>query len=218
MFTPFEALREPDVAVFGAVIPPALRERDTFEWLDPDEAAAAAGMRSPRRRTQFVAGRWLLRYAARHVFGDAGYILRTIDGRPRILASGPAAVTISHCADVVLCAAGDVPALGVDVELLRPRRDWSALAAFVLHPQERSALETAPDAYRWEGFYRAWTRKEAIAKALGVGVFGLSLDRILLSGDRVRDAPASELPDCARWTLRELSVGERMAAAVAWRT
>jgi phosphopantetheinyl transferase len=218
MFAPFEAPVDGDVAVLGAVIPPALYDRDAFEWLSPEDTAVLAGLGSKRRRVQFAAGRWLLRRAAARAFGDGRYELHTSAGRPFVFASGtPAAVSVSHSSDVVLCAAGRVRALGVDVERIRPRRGWAALAGLVLHPLERASLDGVPEAQRWEGFYRAWTCKEALAKALGVGVFALSLDRIRVSRGVVREAPPDEVPDLACWKLRELSVGKATAAAVAWR-
>jgi phosphopantetheinyl transferase len=219
MFTPFEVPVDGGPAVFAAAIPPALDERDVFEWLSAEDAALLARIGSRRRRAQFAAGRWLLRYAAARAFGGAEYAVRTQGGRPLVTVSGePAAVSVSHSCDMVVCAAGRVAALGVDVERIRPRRGWEALAAAVLHPQERSALERAPGAEHWRRFYQAWTCKEAIAKALGVGVFGLSLARIRIDGGRVLEAPPEELPDAPAWRLRALAVHEAMAAAVAWRT
>lgn len=220
MFAPFEAPLDAEVAVFGAVIPQTLLERDALEWLSAEEAGAAAAMRSPRRRAQFAAGRWLLRHAANRVFGEGGYALRTVGGRPLLAAAGggPGAVSLSHSADMVLCAAARVPALGVDVERIQPRRGWAALSARVLHPHERASLDRAAEAVRWARFYRAWTCKEALAKALGVGVFSLSLDRIHVGEGALREAPAREVPHMRDWKLRELSVGEGLAAAVVWRT
>jgi 4'-phosphopantetheinyl transferase len=220
MFTPFEAPVDGEVAVFCAAIPQALYDRDVFEWLSAEDASIAAGMRSPRRRAQFAAGRWLLRHAAARVFGEGGYTLRTVAGRPLVAASDgwPAAASVAHSAGMVLCAAARVPALGVDVERIRPRRGWPALSALVLHPRERAGLDEAVEAVRWIRFYRAWTYKEALAKALGIGVFSLSLERIHVGDGVLREAPAEEVPHLRDWKLRELAVGEGLAAAVAWRT
>jgi 4'-phosphopantetheinyl transferase len=217
MFTPFELPVDGEVRVFGAVIPPALIDRDVFEWLSPQDAAALAAFGSRRRRAQFAVGRWLLQHAAARTFG-AGWELRTIGHGPQIVSPRASAVSISHSGDMVLCAAGRVAALGVDVERIRERREPSMLAAAVLHPAERSGLAALPASQRWTRFYRAWTCKEAIAKALGVGVFGLSFDRIRTGDGRVLQAPPEELPAFERWRVRELDVGEALAAAVAWHT
>jgi phosphopantetheinyl transferase len=219
LLTPFEvrvgcgALR-----VFRASIPASLFERDAFDWLTPEDAIVALRMQGPRRRAQFAAGRWLLRHAVTQTFG-ARWSLRTQEGRPRVeLASGPAAVSLSHSGDVVVCAAGRLPAIGIDVERIRPRRNWEALSIHVLHSTERAGLTSCSDPVRWERFYRAWTRKEAFAKALGMGVFDLAFDRILFEDGRLSEAPADQVLRPSGWRAREFDAGPGLAAAVAWHT
>src|ERR1044071_983920 len=48
---------------------------------------------------------------------------------------------------------------------------------------DRERIERAAESQRWPSFYQSWTYKEALAKALGEGVFGLPFDRILVSPD-----------------------------------
>jgi phosphopantetheinyl transferase len=206
--------------VFATRIPPAVRDSLDFDWLSQAEAARAAAIGRPQRRAQYAAGRWLLRYAATRVFGEGEYRLHSVDGRPLVAATGggAAAVSVSHSAELVLCAAGRVQALGIDVERIRPRADWSALAGWALHPRESERLERAAQAQRWRHFYQVWTFKEALAKALGEGVFGLPFDRIAVSADGVLEqAPRDARLDGLDWRLCPLSVGEDFAAAVAWR-
>jgi phosphopantetheine--protein transferase-like protein len=65
-------------------------------------------------------------------------------------------------------------AIGVDVELQREMRDEAALVRRYFSPAEIAAYEALPPLRRTEGFYNAWTRKEAYVKAVGRGL-GLSL-------------------------------------------
>jgi 4'-phosphopantetheinyl transferase len=98
--------------------------------------------------------------------------------------------------------------VGVDIEWLDPAFDFSALGAPGLTPAERAALETTPAPTRLAAFFRLWTRKEAVAKALSLGVaaFDAGLDLSALSpaesshwqtlhllghSCRVRDLPVS---------------------------
>jgi phosphopantetheinyl transferase len=203
--------------VYGVRIPPRFAELNAFEWLSDEDAARSARITSATRRAQFAAGRWLLKHAAEDVFGGARYALHTVDERPVLShADGaPAAVSLSHSGDRVLCAIGRVRAVGVDVECVRPRADWSRLADWALHPKEQDRLAGEQ---RWESFYQVWTLKEALAKALGVGVFDLPFHKIALSeDDTVEEAPASCGIDACAWQLRRLDCGKGVAAALAWR-
>ena len=207
--------------MFAAAVPPALGEAVGAQGLAPAEAQTAAAIVRPERRAQYLAGRWLLRHASAQVFGEGGYALRESGRRPLVLAksAGPAAVSVSHSAGLVVCAAGPVEALGVDVEQIRPRADWDGLAAWILHPQERARLEASDRLERWRRFYDAWTFKEALAQALGIGVFDFPFGSIAVSEDgTIEQAPPPEYGlDPEKWRLRRLDCGPGFAAAVAWR-
>jgi 4'-phosphopantetheinyl transferase len=93
---------------------------------------------------------------------------------------------ISHTrgwAAVALTSAAEV---GVDVEAEHPIPDLGELAAVTLAPGERMALAAAPDPIGL--FFRLWTRKEAVIKALGTGL-GAPLTEI-----DVADPTAPRLP------------------------
>jgi 4'-phosphopantetheinyl transferase len=93
-------------------------------------------------------------------------------GKP-ILADGePGSVTfnLSHAGDWVLLAFGFGASVGVDVEYVTGFRDLEEVAARVLTGGELAELRALPSEARVEPFYRAWTRKEALLKALGTGL------------------------------------------------
>jgi 4'-phosphopantetheinyl transferase len=173
-----------------------------------------------RRRAQFAAGRWLLHHAAREVFGAAKYLVEVVDERPVVTLEGaraPAAVSLSHSGEVVLCGLAPSGLLGVDVERIRARKQWDGLAEFALHPSELRRLAELPDAARWRGFYRIWTLKEALAKALGVGL-ALPFNRISFSAEnRVESAPPGEEFADGVWNFYTPQLGSGYAVAAAWR-
>ena len=59
--------------------------------------------------------------------------------------------------------------VGIDVEEERDIPDLPDLAA-QLHPEEQADLRLLPLHRRKTAFYRCWTRKEAVLKALGTGL------------------------------------------------
>ena len=216
MFAPRRLHADPPV--FALEIPDALLSPEAaFDWLAGDNLRTLQGLGSAQRRAQFACGRWLLEYAAREA-APGRHRVRFDDRRPMLEIDGvPAAASISHSGRVVLCGAGRVAALGVDVEAIRPRSDWEGLAARVLHPEERSRLAGLTDARRWEGFYRAWTGKEALAKALGAGLT-LPFSRVLFSEEGFVQSGRDVLGEGAKaWRLARLDAGPGYAAALVWR-
>ncbi len=65
--------------------------------------------------------------------------------------------------------------IGVDVEWLRPVEHVRQIAVRSFHAHEQAAIRAAADAELSDVFLRCWTRKEAVLKAIGVGL-GYPLD------------------------------------------
>lgn len=78
-------------------------------------------------------------------------------------------VSVSHVDGVVAVAACRDAPVGVDVERRRPV-PAVALACRWFDPAAVAWLRGRPDADRAEGFLLLWTAKEAVGKALGVGL------------------------------------------------
>lgn len=80
--------------------------------------------------------------------------------------------TTGDLALVAVCAGiGPSEEIGVDCELIRPRRDIEAVAQRMFAPEAVQAIKAAPPSERLARFYRAWTALEADAKADGRGLF-----------------------------------------------
>ena len=91
------------------------------------------------------------------------------DGVP--LPSNGAFWSLSHKPEYVAGVISDSP-VGIDVERIRPVQ--SSLLNRVVDDEERKLAGTISDAL----FYRFWTAKEAVLKAVGVGLKGLSQCKI----------------------------------------
>ncbi|HKO54622.1 MAG TPA: 4'-phosphopantetheinyl transferase superfamily protein [Thermoanaerobaculia bacterium] len=112
-----------------------------------------------KRREHTAAGRALLR----HVLGEVE-VERGEGGKPR-LASGELHFNISHSGELVAVAIAMEP-VGIDVEEIRPTRELLAIARRFFSAEEARRVEQDADQ-----FFRVWTAKEAIVKAIGSGVF-----------------------------------------------
>jgi 4'-phosphopantetheinyl transferase len=166
-------------------------------------------LRRPADQARFATGRVLARTVLGARLGlppDAVPLAtRPGPGRPagtgRLVVPGHGvSVSVAHAADRVLVAVSEAGRVGVDVEPFDgPASDpllWKETCAAA----ELAALGQLPPAERPAAFARLWTRKEAVLKALGVG-----LER----------APATVLADEPDARLAAVDVGAGYAASVA---
>ena len=145
-----------------------------LDGLPADERARAAKMRAGRVGNRWVAARWALRgVLASYLQDDPATIELGADerGKPR-LADPDASLrfNLSHSGGLALVAVGWDRELGIDVERIAPRRNLPALARRALSAKEAERIETLPQDERLAAFHAAWTRHEAVAKCLGVGL------------------------------------------------
>jgi 4'-phosphopantetheinyl transferase len=92
-------------------------------------------------------------------------------GKPQLPAGLNLGFNLSHSGDCGLIAFSRHRHVGVDVEVIDDTpRDRHDLAASVFTPQEQQAFLTTPPSQHEHAFLTAWTRKEAVLKALGVGL------------------------------------------------
>lgn len=115
--------------------------------------------------------------------------------------------SLSHTSGLVMIALAEAP-VGIDVEGF-PDPGTVADVAGQLHPRERTELAALPAAERPAAFARCWTRKEALLKAIGVG---LNEDPSLT---HVGTGPKPVSHDS--WLLADVATYPGYAAAVAVR-
>jgi 4'-phosphopantetheinyl transferase len=144
--------------------------------LSIDERRRAGQFVFDRDRTQFVAARGLL-----HVI-LAGYLncrpqnvgfRYNAHGRP-VLEQIPGAeelsFNVSHTFEQAAFVVSRNHRIGVDIEYIRPMPEIDALVENAFSSRERKKWHTLPKKQQRKAFFRAWTRKEAYLKAIGIGL------------------------------------------------
>lgn len=139
-----------------------------FASLSAPAQARARAFRSHRRYRQFVAGRQLLATLLRQRLGIDPLISEQPSGRPCV-AGANVHCSIAHSGSAVMAGFSVLAAIGVDIEQQRSR-DFERLVTTYFHPDEQQVFATLDSGARQQWFYRAWTRKEACAKASGQGL------------------------------------------------
>jgi 4'-phosphopantetheinyl transferase len=113
---------------------------------------------------------------------------------------------LSHSQHLAVVAVASGSEVGVDVEFLR--HDWSKeyilkLAKRYFHPREAEHLRTIPDEERVTMFFRLWTRKEALSKAQGKGLW------------KTISEDVSDQRTFCEWSIHELQLAPEFAGTVA---
>ena len=103
-------------------------------------------------------------------------------GKPHFIHENPShqvSYSVSHSEEIVMVAFTRLPAIGADVEKIRPLTDYCELAAFFFAKEECEAIMGQGDL---EVFYKYWTAKEAFVKALGKGLH-IDLKSFVIKGN-----------------------------------
>lgn len=132
-------------------------------------------------------------------------------GKPRVVVDGRVSrlrLSVAHTSDVALFAFSGSAEVGIDVETVHPGFDWSLVLDDVFSEAEQRQTEaTAPDlASRRQRHYERWVAKEAVLKAIGVGLAG-----------PVKEVDTTGLPDATwnGWAVAALPLELPLVGALA---
>lgn len=217
-------LRPQEVHIWRAFLDDRAWSLERFaDILSTDERRRAGRFSFAPDRRRFVVRRGVLRLLV------AGYLDRAPDtvefrggphGKPEVaVAAGdpPVQFNGSHSRGLALYAFTRGRRVGVDVEALRPLPDASGIATLCFSPRERAELAALSSDRRDEAVLRAWTVKEAYAKAVGEGLT-TALDGVEVSVASA-DPPALRAIDgdsrrARNWSLRVFSPHAGYVAAL----
>ena len=140
--------------------------------LNPEERKRADKFYFEKDKNRFVITRGILksllgRYnkinAARISFGQNAY------GKP-LMEHNPYHFNVAHSGNYGLLGLTKIADIGVDIEQFRAQTDLEAIARRFFSRVEIAEFSALPESERQQGFFNAWTRKEAFIKAVGMGL------------------------------------------------
>ncbi len=173
---------------------PPLADED-LAVLDASDRARAARFVFERDRAQFLLTRVLLRRRLAEHLGVAPEALawtRGEQGKPGIVGIDPGrcAFSVSHSAGAIAVFIGQ-GLVGIDIENLAARAFPAEVEHSVFNSAERARLAQCPAPRRSRLAFEWWTRKEAVLKADGRGLY-LDPRQIDLSADAPDDTPVRD--------------------------
>ncbi len=207
--------------VYVDLTPDEIREQHALMWLNPDELERWNRFRVDRPKREFALCRAALRYLlclqlgcenSQLCFGLAKY------GKPFALVNGkPVNVrfNVTHSDPHGLITITQGVRVGIDVEQSSRKRDFDGIASMVFGPNEQAEIASLSGEEKARLFFRFWTLKEALVKALGTGL-SMKLTEVEISPEIRRGAQRGifqfpEMPETS-WALEDLSTPEYSAA------
>lgn len=133
------------------------------------------------RRLRWLAGRVLLS----RIFPKLPEISYGQYGKPAFSDGTPLWFNLSHSGDYIALFISDEGEVGCDIEVIRPRKNWRAIAEVVFSASEQNEIYIHPSDNQLIAFWRLWTRKEAIIKQCGASAWQIGqIDSMSLSPGR----------------------------------
>lgn len=196
------------------------RAGDAAGMLSDCELHRAARFGHTHLRRRFVARRTALRL----VLGAALDVdPRTVPlatgslGKPRLAGRGDLSFNLSHCEGTAAIALTTDGEIGVDIECAARVYEQHLIASRFFDASEAETIACLPRGLAEQAFLRCWTAKEAVLKALGVGLTQPLRDVVVDADPRrplqLRRVPAPLQP--CDWTLHACSLSEQLMLATA---
>ena len=137
-------------------------------------------------------------------------------GKPFLAGADDLSFNLSHSERRLVVAVGDGAPVGVDCEAVRGFDDLMDVARMTCSAVELDLLQSADDVSAVGIFHALWTRKEAVVKAIGVGM-SFPLSELTVGTGARRALSCVDAPGYGKWWLRSIEAPEGFAAACACR-
>lgn len=188
--------------------------------LSTHEKARAASFRFKQDCVYFIIARGILRHLIGQLVQQAPERLQfayNVNGKPRLQLNNRLQFNLSHTNGQAIYAFTYGIPVGVDVEYRNPCCPVEDIARRFFTAEEYYSLQNLTAQSKVQAFFSAWVQKEAVLKALGLGLFDpLSKIEVALSPAPMRlIAIYGQRFESERWLLQSVSPAPNFEAAVA---
>jgi 4'-phosphopantetheinyl transferase len=188
-------------------------EKEYLATMNLQEKARAERFHFPLHKRRFIAARGILRLLLSRYQNTSPEKIEFLyypRGKPYI-ADVTLQFNISHSYEMAVYALTKDSAIGVDIEKTEKQFNDSVAERY-LHPDEYAELSGLANGLRAMEFYRIWTRKEALIKAIGDGMhISLSSFSTATKGQPITINIAGEI---SLWHLRDFNTLPAYQSAV----
>lgn len=182
--------------------------------LSPDERQRAGAFRFDSDRLKFIVRRGLLRRLLSLITGETPESLRLQTGRrgkPFLTDWPDIHFSMSHSDELALFGFSRRLRIGVDIEKQNRTPDLGGMARTIFSEQDATRILALCGEEQVVAFFRAWTRLEALVKALGTGLTEKSKTRLLNTEQGSLDVFHAD----SDWRILDLDLSPGYAAALA---
>lgn len=185
--------------------------------LSIEEKQRAVSLRYPEDRRRFILRHAYLReVVANYLDMSPGKVpLETkLNQQPQLVGSASMAdlqISMSSSEQQTVVAVARGRRVGVDIEQVRSDIETAGIARRFFSHVEHARLQSMPVSQRQIAFFRIWTRKEAFAKAIGLGFARdftsfdvLAADHRSAAEDRALIIDRDASTEHARWLVRDV--------------
>jgi len=183
----------------------------TLAGLDAAQLKRLAAIQNPLRRTQFLSARHLAQQLLQ-LSQTSSVLSQHENGRPWAPA-WPHAMGLSWSHGAQFCAAAlGQGRVGIDIEIMRPRKQYLSIAERYFDPRETAWLTSLAVDQQQQAFFMLWVAKEALLKALGTGIVGGLARFVLLN---TSTGWCCETPDGLDWSVNIWQIRPNVILALA---
>lgn len=187
---------------------------DLTIFLSPSERDRANRYHFVKDKKRFTICRALLKILlAEHIGITTDEIILDINSNKKpYLSSHPSVFfNVSHAGDYALIGLATSP-IGVDIEYINKSFDYHEVLPHIFHKIEIDEVNNNLDKHRT--FYKFWTRKEAIVKAIGKGIDD-NLVKLPVT-DGLHSVPSALVRDYKKMTVFSFNVTDDYLGAIAF--